>query len=172
MRLANPADPGKFVRMEIIEPLALSVIAAARVLGVTRPARSGAAQWPRRALARHGLARREGVRRQDGHAASHADELRYRRLRPARRRDPRKALSRAAECGTMEAAGRRPDQERKLTRIAFQSDPDTLATIGNSFFELEYSNVSQAYSADLLLLLETSARRRLIAIIRSVNICT
>src|SRR3990172_13160757 len=37
LRLANPAHPGQFIRMEIIHPLGLSVTAAAKVLGVTRP---------------------------------------------------------------------------------------------------------------------------------------
>ncbi|MFN4088551.1 MAG: HigA family addiction module antitoxin [Alphaproteobacteria bacterium] len=40
LRLKNPAHPGGFVRSEIIEPLGLSVTAAARVLGVTRAALS------------------------------------------------------------------------------------------------------------------------------------
>ena len=40
IRMKNPAHPGGFVRHEIIEPLALSVTAAARALGVTRPALS------------------------------------------------------------------------------------------------------------------------------------
>lgn len=40
MRLARPAHPGQFVRMEVIDPLGLSVTKAARVLGVTRPALS------------------------------------------------------------------------------------------------------------------------------------
>ncbi len=35
-RLKNPAHPGNFVKHEIIEPLGLSVTAAAAVLGVTR----------------------------------------------------------------------------------------------------------------------------------------
>jgi len=37
MRMARPALPGKFIRMEVIEPLGLSVTKAAAVLGVTRP---------------------------------------------------------------------------------------------------------------------------------------
>ena len=37
LRLANPAHPGQFIKMEIIDPLDLSVTAAAKVLGVTRP---------------------------------------------------------------------------------------------------------------------------------------
>ena len=40
MRMARPAHPGQFIRMEIIEPLGLSVTKAARILGVTRPALS------------------------------------------------------------------------------------------------------------------------------------
>jgi addiction module HigA family antidote len=37
LRLANPAHPGQFIKMEIIDPLGLSVTAAAKALGVTRP---------------------------------------------------------------------------------------------------------------------------------------
>ncbi len=40
MRMLNPPHPGKFVKTEIIEPLGLSVTAAAKVLGVSRPALS------------------------------------------------------------------------------------------------------------------------------------
>lgn len=40
MRMARPAHPGHFIRMEIIEPLGLTVTKAAKVLGVTRPALS------------------------------------------------------------------------------------------------------------------------------------
>lgn len=36
IRLKNPAHPGGFLKSEIIEPLGLSVTAAAQVLGVTR----------------------------------------------------------------------------------------------------------------------------------------
>ena len=36
IRMKNPAHPGGFVKAEIIEPLGLSVTAAAQVLGVTR----------------------------------------------------------------------------------------------------------------------------------------
>ena len=39
-RMLNPSHPGRFVRMEVIEPLGLSVTGAAKVLGVTRPALS------------------------------------------------------------------------------------------------------------------------------------
>jgi antitoxin HigA-1 len=40
IRMARPAHPGQFIKMEIIEPLELSVTDAAQVLGVTRPALS------------------------------------------------------------------------------------------------------------------------------------
>lgn len=40
IRMKNPAHPGGFVKTEIIEPLELSVTAAARALGVTRAALS------------------------------------------------------------------------------------------------------------------------------------
>ena len=36
IRMKTPAHPGGFVKSEIIEPLGLSVTAAARALGVTR----------------------------------------------------------------------------------------------------------------------------------------
>ena len=37
IRMARPAHPGQFIRMEILEPLELSVTRAAAILGVTRP---------------------------------------------------------------------------------------------------------------------------------------
>ena len=37
MRMMNPPHPGDFIRTEIIAPLGLSITAAARVLGVSRP---------------------------------------------------------------------------------------------------------------------------------------
>jgi len=40
LRMARPAHPGHFIRMEVIEPLGLSVTEAAKALGVTRPALS------------------------------------------------------------------------------------------------------------------------------------
>jgi antitoxin HigA-1 len=36
VRMSNPAHPGGFVKSEVIEPLGLSVTAAAQALGVTR----------------------------------------------------------------------------------------------------------------------------------------
>ncbi len=38
--MAKPAHPGVFLRMEVIEPLSLTVTRAAEVLGVTPPALS------------------------------------------------------------------------------------------------------------------------------------
>ena len=38
--MARPAHPGQFIRMEVIEPLNLSVTQAAKALGVTRAALS------------------------------------------------------------------------------------------------------------------------------------
>jgi addiction module HigA family antidote len=40
MPMKNPPHTGRFVRTEIIEPTGLSVTAAAKVLGVSRPALS------------------------------------------------------------------------------------------------------------------------------------
>ena len=40
IRMAKPAHPGVFIKMEVIEPLKLSVTDAADILGVTRPALS------------------------------------------------------------------------------------------------------------------------------------
>ena len=40
IRMARPAHPGQFIRMEVIEPLGLSVTEGAKILGVTRPALS------------------------------------------------------------------------------------------------------------------------------------
>ena len=37
IRMLKPSHPGQFVKMEIIEPLGLSVTDAAKVLGVARP---------------------------------------------------------------------------------------------------------------------------------------
>jgi antitoxin HigA-1 len=39
-RLAKPSHPGQFIRMEIVEPLGLTVTDAAKALDVTRPALS------------------------------------------------------------------------------------------------------------------------------------
>lgn len=39
-RMMRPAHPGRFVKMEVLDPLGLTVTAAADALGVTRPALS------------------------------------------------------------------------------------------------------------------------------------
>lgn len=51
VRMMNPPHPHDFIRTEIIMPLGLSVVAAARVLGVSRPALSNLL---------HGNSRRSG----------------------------------------------------------------------------------------------------------------
>lgn len=38
--MLKPAHPGQFIKMEVIEPQGLTITAAAKVLGVTRPALS------------------------------------------------------------------------------------------------------------------------------------
>jgi addiction module HigA family antidote len=40
LRMIRPSHPGQFIKLEVIEPLGLSVTDAAKVLGVTRPALS------------------------------------------------------------------------------------------------------------------------------------
>ncbi|MDE2753151.1 MAG: HigA family addiction module antitoxin [Gemmatimonadota bacterium] len=40
MRMLNPPHPGAFVKTEVIEPQGLTIAAAAKVLGVSRPALS------------------------------------------------------------------------------------------------------------------------------------
>ena len=37
MRMLDPPHPGSFIRTEVLDPLALSVTAAAEILGVSRP---------------------------------------------------------------------------------------------------------------------------------------
>ena len=37
IRFARPPHPGQFIRLEILDPLGLSVTQAAKVIGVTRP---------------------------------------------------------------------------------------------------------------------------------------
>ena len=46
IRMARPAHPGQFIRMEVIEPLNLSVTQAAKALGVTRAALSALLNGP------------------------------------------------------------------------------------------------------------------------------
>ena len=40
LRMTPPDHPGQLIRMEVIEPLGLSVTEAAKILGVARPALS------------------------------------------------------------------------------------------------------------------------------------
>jgi addiction module HigA family antidote len=40
LRMMRPSHPGQFIKLEVIEPLGLSVTDAAKALGVTRPALS------------------------------------------------------------------------------------------------------------------------------------
>jgi addiction module HigA family antidote len=40
IRMKNPSHPGQFIKLEVIEPLGLSVTDAAKALGVTRAALS------------------------------------------------------------------------------------------------------------------------------------
>ena len=40
MPMLNPPHPGEFIRTEIVAPLGLTVTAAAKILGVSRPALS------------------------------------------------------------------------------------------------------------------------------------
>lgn len=40
MRMMRPSHPGQFIKMEVIDPLGLSVTDAAKALAVTRPALS------------------------------------------------------------------------------------------------------------------------------------
>ena len=74
MRMARPAHPGQFIRMEVVEPLGLSVTKAAQVLGVTRPALSALFNG-RAALSPDMALRVEKTWRQDGYPAAHADRL-------------------------------------------------------------------------------------------------
>ena len=82
IRMKNPAHPGGFVKSEIIEPLGLSVTAAAQALGVTRATLSTL-------LNEHSQlsSDRKGVRRPDGHTHADAEQLRYCSSPEARRGD-------------------------------------------------------------------------------------
>lgn len=45
MRMFNPPHPGDFIRTEVIEPTNLSITAAAKVLGVSRPTPVQSPEW-------------------------------------------------------------------------------------------------------------------------------
>ena len=77
MPMHSPPHPGDFIKTEIIEPLQLTISAAAKVLGVSRPALSMLLNGRSTCLAtwRYGS---EGVRREDGYLDAHAVGLGYR----------------------------------------------------------------------------------------------
>ena len=76
MRMARPAHPGQFIRMEVIEPLGLSVTKAAKVLGVTRPALSALLNGRAALSPDMALRVEKAFGAKDGHPASDADRLR------------------------------------------------------------------------------------------------
>ena len=63
IRMKNPAHPGGFVKTEIIEPLGLSVTAAAQVLWHNEGGSLNLSERARVPFARHGDTDRESVRR-------------------------------------------------------------------------------------------------------------
>ena len=95
-RMHNPVHPGEFIRAEILEPLDLTVTAAAQVLGVSRRRALEPAQRPGGSVGRHGAADREGLRGADGDADADAVVLRHRPDAAARQVDHGAALSSAA----------------------------------------------------------------------------
>jgi hypothetical protein len=77
IRMARPAHPGQFIRMEVIEPLGLSVTKA----GGSGRYQAGAlrtSQWARGTVSRNGVAGREGLWSKDGYASSYANGARDR----------------------------------------------------------------------------------------------
>ena len=97
-RMKHPVHPGRFVRMEVLEPLELTVGAAAAALRVTRPALSAllngrASLSPEMAIRiekAFGLKMETMLRMQAAHDAAeareHADEIKVKRYlarRPA-----------------------------------------------------------------------------------------
>ena len=66
-----PPHPGVFIREEILAELGLSITEAAKVLNVRRATLSPH-QWQWRPLGGNGVARREGLRHEDGDAAQYA----------------------------------------------------------------------------------------------------
>ena len=76
-RLKNPPHPGGFVRTEIINPMGVSVTAAASALGVTRAALSGVVERAFGAVPENGSTYREGFRCPYGYADADAEQLRH-----------------------------------------------------------------------------------------------
>ena len=87
IRMAQPSHPGRFVRMEVIEPLGLSITDAAKALGVTRPALSALVNGRAALSSEMALRIEKGFRAQDGHATQDAGGLRDRQGQEAGRRD-------------------------------------------------------------------------------------
>ena len=79
IRMKSPAHPGGFIKHEIIEPLALTVTAAARALGVTRAAAHPPCSTNAPACSPEMALRVEKSRRRlDGYADADAEQLRHR----------------------------------------------------------------------------------------------
>lgn len=77
-RMKRPAHPGGFVRHEIIEPLELSVTAAAAALGGDAGDAFDASERARQPFAGDGASHRKGVRHVDRHLDADAEQLRHR----------------------------------------------------------------------------------------------
>ena len=89
----TPPHPGAFIRIEALEEFGLNVSAAAWILGVRRATLSDLGERERLAVARNGVARREGVRPQHGPAVADAGMARRDADAGARQRDRRSAVS-------------------------------------------------------------------------------
>src|SRR6202795_4516795 len=123
MRMLNPPHPGDFIRTEIIEAHGLTVTDAAEILGVSRPTLSTLLNAKGDLSGRHGPARRESLRREDGHADADAEFLRHRPHPPPRGQDPRPPLQgRSHRVLAGEAPGRRRlNIAAGVARLTFRS---------------------------------------------------
>ena len=92
MRMLNAPHSGTFIRTEVIEPLNLSVSAAATVLGVSRPTLSTFLNGHSDLSGTMALRIEKALRREDGHPHAHAGVLRYRSHAQARGSDHRPSL--------------------------------------------------------------------------------
>lgn len=77
IRLKNPAHPGGFIKHEIIEPLGISVTAAADVLGVTRATLSTLLNGRANLSPEMSLRYRKGVRGVVGYPHADAKQLQH-----------------------------------------------------------------------------------------------
>jgi antitoxin HigA-1 len=77
IQMARPSHPGQFVRMEVIEPLGLTVTEAAKALQVTRPALSALLNGRASLSPEMALRIEKSLRPADGYALAHADRLRH-----------------------------------------------------------------------------------------------